>query len=177
MTTDDAGLLIATLAAAYPRQQLEPATIEVYARSLADLDHDLAAAAVARIIASSTFFPSIAEIRTMAAELVTGLPGPTQAWTLAANPNSRTGPLPDAVAEALSAVGGSWALRRTTNLETFRSQFRRAYEEIRQREIDAVVFASSPAPELDRGERLALREASLLDDARFVRTDPEEIVV
>ncbi len=156
MTTDEAGLLIATLAAAYPRQALEPATIEIYTRSLADLDNALATNAVARIIASSTFFPTIAEIRTEAAETACQLPTATEAWLLildamhprnAAEHNSgvRWAKVPAEGREALKLIGGSWAIQTSENPETLRAQFRRAYDEIRQRSLGEVLYAGVPA--------------------------------
>ncbi len=174
MTTDEAGLLIATLAAAYPRQTLEPTTIEVYARSLTDLNPDLATNAVMRLIASSVFFPSIAEIRTAAAETATQLPTATEAWMLVNSEQGRASAPPE-VREALYAVGGSWAVRTSENPTTLHAQFRDAYKDIRRRALDAIVYAGCPTPELEeeRRERLALRESSLYDDARFVRTDAE----
>jgi hypothetical protein len=155
MTTDEAGLLIATLAAAYPRQQLEPATIEVYTRSLADLDHDLASAAVTALIASSVFFPTVAEIRSQAAELATGLPTATEAWIMVTTHPDYRPAMTAEVKEALNAVGGSWAVRTSENPETLRAQFRRAYEEIRQRKLDTVVLAAVPALEHRRPPELA----------------------
>ncbi len=165
MTNDESGLLIATLSAAYPRQTLEPTTIEVYARSLTDLNADLATNAVMRLIASSVFFPSIAEIRTAAAETATNLPGPAAAWVMVGTKESRR-TAPAAVKEALDAVGGSWALNSTTNLETFRAQFRRAYEEIRQRELDVILLAGCPAIETGKWDELEPGEPEAVATAK-----------
>lgn len=72
--------LLTTLKAAYPRHQLEQGTTEVYAHDLADMDAGLAQQAVERVRRTSRFFPTIAEIREAAAELVLDAPPPITAW-------------------------------------------------------------------------------------------------
>lgn len=80
MKASEALKLLATLKAAYPRQELGEETLEVYARDLADLDHEVAVAAVERMRKSSRFFPTIAELRESAAEIRLGAPPPRIAW-------------------------------------------------------------------------------------------------
>lgn len=60
------------LTAAYPTFKTPAATIEVYSRALADLDYEVAEAAVLDAVSKSKFFPTIAEIRETAARLMTG---------------------------------------------------------------------------------------------------------
>ena len=69
MNKPDVKRLVAVLKAAYPRQELPPETVAIYAEMLADLDAETATAAVKRAIQTSRFFPTIAEIRNVAAEL------------------------------------------------------------------------------------------------------------
>lgn len=64
--------LVAILVAAFPRPPIGEKTIEVYERMLADLDRELAHRAVARLIATAKFLPTIAEIRAAATELTLG---------------------------------------------------------------------------------------------------------
>lgn len=166
MTTDEAGLLIATLAAAYPRQQLAPLTVEIYTRNLADLDHDLATAAVSRIIATSKFFPTIAEIREAAAETATNLPTAAEAWEMAVNFTRlvqsdgalATQELPLEVHQAIRAVGGTWEIRTSENTVALRAQFRDTYEDIRRRAIEQVTLAN--VAELERPQRPELEPAA-----------------
>jgi hypothetical protein len=55
--------LMSVLTAAYPRQITGRNTLAVYAQALADLDPDEVREAVAEHVATSRFFPTIAEIR------------------------------------------------------------------------------------------------------------------
>ena len=60
----EAKTLVAMLLAAYPRETLEPASVEVYAAALAEMgDAVTGREAVATIVRSSPKFPSISEIR------------------------------------------------------------------------------------------------------------------
>jgi len=54
---------MSVLTAAYPRQITGRNTLAVYAQALADLDPDEVREAVAEHVATSRFFPTIAEIR------------------------------------------------------------------------------------------------------------------
>lgn len=64
--------LVEILAAAFPRPQMTEATCNVYERMLCDLDRELAHRAVARLITSSKWLPTVAEIRGAATELTAG---------------------------------------------------------------------------------------------------------
>jgi hypothetical protein len=74
MTASEARALVAQLKAAFPRQEVTKETLAVYARMLADLDVDAAQHAVLGIMAESTFFPAIAEIRERVARNACTLP-------------------------------------------------------------------------------------------------------
>lgn len=66
---------LATLRAAFPRgQDLSPSTIDLYLLRLKDIPGALLETAVNRIIYTSKFFPTIAEIRHTAAEVAQLLP-------------------------------------------------------------------------------------------------------
>jgi len=69
MTRDEAGKVLSALRAAYPRQQVGADTVLAYATMLEDLDAREVMEAVKRLMATSRFFPTIAEIRQ---EVVTG---------------------------------------------------------------------------------------------------------
>lgn len=64
--------LVAALAAAYPTNKLDDDSIRVYTRMLLDLDYDATNAAIARLVATCKFPPSIAEIREATLALVIG---------------------------------------------------------------------------------------------------------
>jgi hypothetical protein len=71
------------LSAAYPRFELPEATISIYQRLLSDLDFDLLKAATLQCASMCTFFPTVAEIRNAAVEVITmseGIPSASEAW-------------------------------------------------------------------------------------------------
>jgi hypothetical protein len=72
MTKGEAAKLVAVLLAAYPAAKSTASTSEVYERMLADLDYPTANAAVERLLATSRFMPSIAEIREACMDLQHG---------------------------------------------------------------------------------------------------------
>lgn len=79
MTSSEAEGIVAGLAALF-KQDLDPATQDLYARYIADLPVELAKEAFAKIVATSTFFPAIAEFRRAAASLDRPYPTPEEAW-------------------------------------------------------------------------------------------------
>lgn len=81
MTPSETLTLVRSLIAAFPRQEITRETLQVYCHMLADLDAKQAEAAVGKIIAAATFFPSIAEIRAAAVESQTTAPSAEDAWT------------------------------------------------------------------------------------------------
>ena len=152
MKESEALTLVAVLKGAYPRQPTDEATAEVYVRFLIDLDHEPAAAAVHRLIQTSTFFPTIAEIRADVAEYECGLPSVTEALELVMERNRLTddeieaNPLPTEVKQAYRMVGGAWAFRTSENPIALRAQFRDAYGEIRAAAVRRIQQAPALAP-------------------------------
>jgi hypothetical protein len=68
----EAAKLVAMLAAAYRDTKISAETSRVYETMLADLELETAKAAVARLIATSKWLPTIAEIRSTAADVERG---------------------------------------------------------------------------------------------------------
>lgn len=64
--------LLIELARAFPQSQVRPENLQVYEEHLADLSPEVLAATVKRIIQQATlpYFPTVAEIRTVAAPLL-----------------------------------------------------------------------------------------------------------
>lgn len=62
MTKAQVAKLVAILMACYPNAQVPPGTLVAYESFLVDLDHDQAQRAVANLVRSSKFFPTIAEV-------------------------------------------------------------------------------------------------------------------
>ncbi len=141
MTANEATQLVARLKAAYPRQTIGEDTVAVWVRLLADLDYQDASDAANAHIASSTFFPAIAEIRGLVAERALGLPGWVDAWQQvsdAAEAGAGWTTLAPAVREAAKAIGGQWAIRTTEQPVALRAQFRDAYLELRAAAITGI---------------------------------------
>lgn len=81
MTPLERAQIVGILAAAYPGARLTEATLVLYEAMLADLDEKLARDAVGRLIATSKFLPTIAEIREAAINLTLGQPrAGLEAW-------------------------------------------------------------------------------------------------
>jgi hypothetical protein len=72
LTPAEAAKVVATLQAAYPAARWSEGTIALYELMLADLDVALTRDAVARIIRTSKFLPTVAEILDAAAEITVG---------------------------------------------------------------------------------------------------------
>jgi hypothetical protein len=68
----EAAELVASIMAAYPSAQTNSATSRVYETMLADLDCQTANAAVAALIQTRQFMPTVAEIRATVLELANG---------------------------------------------------------------------------------------------------------
>lgn len=138
MGVEEALQLVAMLEAAYPAAKITDETAMLYAHFLADLDPDVAKAAVARVISTSTFWPSIAELRKAAAELQDRLPEPEEAWEEVLREANRCGdwdtprfshPL---IERAVRAVGFR-AIQYSEALGVERAHFLRVYEALRTR--------------------------------------------
>jgi hypothetical protein len=121
---NDAALsaMLADLLDAYPRAKIGHATIAVYRKHLADLEGDVAGA-VAEIIRTSEFFPTVAEIRATVARRTLGLPAPEEALQAAINGDQLTG----LAHEVVMVLGGRSAFRTTDKPAVWRSQFLSLY--------------------------------------------------
>jgi hypothetical protein len=72
VTPAEAAKAVAMLQAAYPAARWAEATIALYELMLSDLDFAVAGSAIARIIRTSKFLPTIAEVFDVAADLTVG---------------------------------------------------------------------------------------------------------
>jgi len=135
--------LIAALRAAYPSMTLSDETIAVYTHDLLDLDYEPTMQAVEQIRKTSTWFPSIAEIRKETVTVVLGLPQPVEAFA-GGDFGSRANAL---VLSARRLVGDSWHWR-TAQETDLRRQFYEAWSVVTER-----AFAESNRSE--EGDELA----------------------
>jgi len=156
--------LMTLLTAAYPRQELSQETTEVYVQYLQDLELKAARAAIDRLVATSEWFPTVAEIRRVVAELVCQLPSPESAWVEVMRELNRCHEYErpewscDLVREAVGAVG--WRrMQMSENLSVERGQFLRIYGDLRRGELEECNVRSLGQPrsagELTDGRRSA----------------------
>jgi hypothetical protein len=131
---------------AYPNANLADKTIPLYARLLADFPEQLLEAACLQHIATSRFFPTVAELREVALSLYQQAEGsthpePMEAWGLVQREIGRTGRYRNpqfadpVVARAVERFG--WIRLCDQPIETIGvacAQFRELYESLLRRE-------------------------------------------
>jgi hypothetical protein len=123
---------VARLIAAFPQTAMREKTEAIYTARLLDLDAQAASQAVDDLIATSTTFPTIAEIRNLVAEATLKLPTAEQAY---ASIMDRKGEIHDLARRVADIFGGFYNLRTSENPSITRSQFLKTYSEIRADEI------------------------------------------
>lgn len=164
MRASEAAELVAMLLQAYPQAQFGPASSALYERELADLDESLALAAVQRLVRTSKWLPTVAEVRAAAVDVQQG---PrrlgAEAWGDVLEAIRRTGayrPAPrfadPKTAECVRLLG--WlALCRGSNEAADRARFIELYDGLQERARADVVAgralppASSPVLPLTAG--------------------------
>ena len=163
-TPSEALALVQELMACYPQATISPANVQAYARHLGDLPHELLAAAVQRAVATSRFFPSIAELRSAAAALVDDAPQADEAWAIVMREVSRIGRTGkpdlqhDRIRNAVQAIGGWYELCQSEMMQADRAAFFRAYDAATKRATERVTLAAVPA--LPEASRLMLASGS-----------------
>lgn len=140
MTPADVAELVAILAGAFPRPPMTERTMMVYERMLADLEVEAANRAVARLISTAKWLPTIAEIRAAAVEIARGARrAGAEAWgdvTEAIRRVGRYNPCPNfddpIVAECVRSFG--WlSLCDSTNDIADRARFIELYDQLAER--------------------------------------------
>ena len=150
MTATEAELLatdIQKLALRCAPAPLAPEKVAAYVEDLADLPYPAVRDVLLGMRKTQTFFPTVAEIRTAAANAA-GLPSPEQAWALVMSRWKATTPgLPappwevhPAVLQATRDAGGMYLLRQMEREKAERA-FLSAYKPLRS----AALGASDPA--------------------------------
>jgi hypothetical protein len=131
-----------TFAAAWPRQQLGPATIAVYVEALHDLPLDEVEAAMRTAIRMMRFPPTISELRGLIVDRQLGHPDAGAALELVEAAAAGTGSystLPEPAQRAVKAMGGMFSWRAAENPGIQRSQFLKLYDEFRQEARTALI--------------------------------------
>lgn len=148
MTQQEAASLIGALKAAFPRHPVSKGTASLYMAFLVGMDYENAHEGVKRHIATSKWFPTVAEIRDAAAAS-DPKPESDQAWTevLAAVTRygrSKSPPWSDPmIGQAVDAIGWD-TICNSTAIGIERAHFTRSYEAIRRRHVDGVRMAGLP---------------------------------
>lgn len=152
MKPEEASSIVSALVDAFPHVQVRSGTVAAYAGALSDLPAAGVTAACARIIATSRFFPSIAEIRDSVFEATYGFPSSEVALQeLRANIKSAgqysglcrwSHP---ALEEAASSVGW-WSLSNGENPSAVHSQFLKAYEGVKRAAVTQASLRSAKIP-------------------------------
>lgn len=93
-TFEEVAKMMAVMTLAYPKYELKDGTVDVYAKILKDIPGEVLDTAMKEILAGSIFFPSIAEWRGKAIDLMIGtrnFPTPGEAWECALREVARCG--------------------------------------------------------------------------------------
>lgn len=162
MTRQEAVTLVGMLSAAYPKYEITRPTIRLYEDFLQDLPFDLARAAVAKHITTSTFFPTVAELREAALSMTDTAPVAADAWTEVLNEIARVGMYDKpnfshpAIEKTVKAIG--WRnLCMSEQIGVERAHFMRIYGDYRKRETEnAKVLPVLQRLGIDTGKLFAL---------------------
>lgn len=129
------------------------ATIDVYRRLLADLPPGDVAAAIDRLVCTSPFPPTIAEIRADVVERRLELPSIAEAVAALRQTQQAEGGVRDGmhplVYQARQTVGDGWAWRTTEQPGILVAQARKVYEELRGEAVRAELVGDVRAEALD----------------------------
>lgn len=151
MTRQEIAVLVALAAGNHPHVQDLGATADLWLMMLGDLPFDVAKTALGKVLATSRFFPTVAEIREAAASLrPAGAPEPELAWAEVLDQIRRVGAYGTpvwshpAVGRAAEALYGGW-LKLCENLMTEtlgvdRAHYMRIYATLAQREREAALL-------------------------------------
>ena len=155
--------ILKVLASAYPNFTIHPSTGKLYLDLLMDVPGKLLGAAALEHISRSSYFPTIAELRQTAFDLLRSQPGQPpdahSAWTEVLQAFDRTGYLEQPtfsdplIAEAVKAL--DWqALCRSDNPISDRSHFVQVYQAL----LEQRKFAVRRSPEVQK--RLLAHQAA-----------------
>lgn len=154
MRAVEASKFVAMLIAAYPNSQVNEATSRLYESMLADQDADATGKAIARLIGSCRFLPTIAEIRSTIADLQFGPVRPGgEAWGDVIQAIRRVGHMgtPKFADPIVADIVRGWGWRQLCcegDDVADRSQFVRLYDALAtQRRTDVATGIPLPRPE------------------------------
>ena len=131
------------LQSAYPRTEFGAESVKIYRTTLADIEPALLQTAVLKHISSSKWFPTIAELRKAATEIVLHSDGQLsapEAWGKVMREVRSVGhwgspSLGPVVMQAVEAIGGWRNVCLSENITADRARFIEAYTILRKREV------------------------------------------
>lgn len=140
--------VLIVLSSAYPRFDITQPTIRIYEEVLADIPPEILQLAAKAVISESVFFPTVAELRKKAFEIMEdqhSLPSAFEAWSEArrylsegrGHPiigNGRDWDIDPLLDKVVRNVGGWRHLATSENLAADRARFIQAYETTVERE-------------------------------------------
>lgn len=148
-TAKEMRAIFSLLVAAHPGKELGEDTPRAYEAALGDLPVDLLKAAVLHCLATSRWFPSIAEVRGAAADILAraqGHPTALEAWgqlrrwlrspksVIVNGQRYQRRALPEPAMRALAALGGEAMVRDSENPTADRARFVEVYNQLLERE-------------------------------------------
>lgn len=152
MKKSEVAELVMMLMAAYPNRAIGPKTSDLYEEMLIGLDVTVARAAVHHLIQTSTFMPSIAEIRAAATSLRLGpVRSGIEAWADVTEQIRRVGPYQSPVFEdaLLADIVRRWGWLQLCNNDSdaTRARFIEMYDAMASRErVNQTSTVQLPAP-------------------------------
>ena len=152
--------IIDVLIAAYPRNNISKRTIPVYVQMLSDLPVNVLAMATKYHITTCKYFPTIAELRQAATDIVCDMreiPDPHEAWNIYLRHRNDTALFDDYqpcgnefLDRFFSAMG--WKKILTNSLMADRSQFVKAYENFLLRERKEIALTPDVQGFIEEGK-------------------------
>jgi hypothetical protein len=149
MTGEEVNHTVAILQGAFPNHPVNPDTVRAYGWMLRDFTFPDVSRAVVTLLATSRFWPTIAEVRAAVIEERLALPTPERAWELVAERLSATGLLPEdhpakahpVIKRAVRAMGGIAGMAEEDNVAALRRQFMEQYAAIRAEHVTRAILA------------------------------------
>jgi loader and inhibitor of G40P protein len=170
----DALKAVAVLAAAYPHARFSEATVDLWARMLGDIDPHSLALAVERLISTSKFCPSIAEVREAALgnAVAIGEASAGEAWAIVLDTISGTGwarapTFKDPVVWRAVQCTSNWydlCTSDVSDMPAHRARFQQAYEALQRKVRDGLLLPESLRAAIESSRRESERGTLGNDD-------------
>lgn len=168
MAASEIAKIVGELVAAHPRMQIGPETVALYCTALDDLEPEAVQWAARRLIQTSKFFPTVAEIRELVAQAAVGVEKTaSEAWEHVIGEVRRVGyymhdgepALNDVERRAVRALGGWRSLCMSEEPQgVLRAQFKTAYEDAMRTAVRVANVGRMPALPEGGGKVLELPE-------------------